>query len=207
MNLTPAHPDTVLVMRRLMIVAAVSLAIGGLGAADREAQAQQGGREACVVRGVANRAWLVHFERNSSHLSERGRAILGVLAEEWEADGGYMLGIRPHIDAAENSRSDRTLASSRGEEVRRFLVSKGIPSDRTFVDTSESPALRVPTPPDASEPENRVVVLTPVGVGYRLLWQRRHDCANWLRENCLGLRKASPSSCEDALRFIAPPLE
>lgn len=205
---TGAWPRYDRTWRASLVLAAMLIATLPLSAVSQETLSRQEWQNICSTRSASNVNWRIYFEAHSSVLARRAELILGELADEWSRNGGIVLGIRAYVDGSETTDADQQLALRRGEAARQFLIGKGISAASIWLDTTDQHRMQVETSPGVAEPQNRLVILTPVGLGYRHTWQQRRNCLNWFQARCQNrvIEEREVALCNEALHFIVPNL-
>ncbi len=72
----------------------------------------------------------VTFETNSSHLTANGQRIIDQVADFLRSDSKVNLSVEGHTDSRGSDAYNLTLSRARAEEVKKYLVGKGIDGKR-----------------------------------------------------------------------------
>jgi OOP family OmpA-OmpF porin len=142
-------------MRRLGISAALCLAVTTTWAAIPSVAVAQ-------VTGP----FMVFFDRSSTQLTPQGAAILDNAASAYRSNGAgdpdyaATVIIAGHTDSLVEGSAAVTVSQGRANNVRDYLVSRGIPAEMIITEAFGSTRPLVETGPGVSEPQNRRVEIT-----------------------------------------------
>lgn len=105
--------------------------------------------------------FMVFFERDSTVLTPAGRATLDIAAEAFQAgDRTRTVMVDGHTDLAVEAEAAVRETQIRANNVRDYLVSRGVPANVIHTEAFGNTRPLVDTAPGVAEPQNRRVEIT-----------------------------------------------
>ena len=158
-GLQATHP-TALMARRVSAAVAVLVVAGCYAEPTLVRKVPDPVPQCALPQPVAQRSYIVFFDRHSDVISDRGAAILREFVNFLKPFGNLKIRILANTDASETLQRDHGLDVRRGQAVARMIRDIGIPRDSSIdVEGYGSRAPLLPTPPGVAEPQNRYVTL------------------------------------------------
>lgn len=106
--------------------------------------------------------YLVFFNFNKSDITPAGRRVLDEALDAYRKDRPVRIEVTGYTDTVGSQNYNLGLSKRRADAAAAYLAQKGIPMDRMNVAWKGKEDLRVPTPNNVREPQNRrVEIVTP----------------------------------------------
>jgi outer membrane protein OmpA-like peptidoglycan-associated protein/outer membrane protein W len=101
----------------------------------------------------------IDYARGSAEPDAKGKKMLDELARRLQAYPDVRIEIGGYTDALGSARGNMSLSQKRADEVKKYLVSKGISADRMVAKGYGETKFLVP---DKNSPENRRIEIKPI---------------------------------------------
>ncbi|MGH7089019.1 MAG: OmpA family protein, partial [Stellaceae bacterium] len=106
--------------------------------------------------------YLVFFDFNKSAVTAAGRQVLNEAADAYRKGRPVRIEVTGYTDTVGSQQYNLGLSKRRADAAASYLAQAGVPMNRMDVAWKGKEDLRVPTPNDVREPQNRrVEIVTP----------------------------------------------